>query len=73
MLLIHLLFLFLIAFRCEEILDDSYYSVGHFPLKSDVNDLSNYGNHGKSENIEYEKEFPYTDFTKNHNSILKIP
>lgn len=59
--------------KCKEILDDSYYSVGHFPFTEDLNDLSNYQNHGHSENIDIGKEYPLIDFTQNENSILKIP
>lgn len=61
----------------SQILDDSYYSLGHFPLHENANDLSNYQNHGHSINIEFSKsstnDKKSAKFSKTTNSLIKIP
>lgn len=78
--LIFLLFYQLFQVQLAEktyILDDTYYSLGHFSLNKTANDTSNYQNHGTLGNISFVEDFmgnpkSAADFSKSDKSLVQI-
>lgn len=54
------IFIIFLSTQCTHgyhILDNTYYSLGHFSLNKTGEDMSNYQNHGNLEHISYSEDF----------------